>query len=154
MKDQHAIAIPAEILRQVQEKIDEANDLLKPYMLSLTPDERRAIPKMGDKTLSFVGKAYELAGKNPNLCPPYMDMASFGIDFNDATGLFTLKNSTQQLLTGVDDTSMVAGSEAYQQALVFYNAVKYAASQNVPGAKAVYEDLKARFQKTRTKGEE
>jgi hypothetical protein len=46
---------------------------------------------------------------------------------------------------GVDDTEMLTGSEAYQAALVFYKAVKMAAAQDVPGAKAVYEEFKTRF---------
>jgi hypothetical protein len=40
---------------------------------------------------------------------------------------------------------MLAGSEAYQAALVFYKSVKMAAAHDVPGAKAVYEELKTRF---------
>jgi hypothetical protein len=40
---------------------------------------------------------------------------------------------------------MVAESEAYQAALVFYSSVKVAAAQDVPGAKAVYDELKTRF---------
>jgi hypothetical protein len=46
---------------------------------------------------------------------------------------------------GVDDTEMIAGSEAYQAALVFYKSVKVAAAQDIPGAKAVYDELKTRF---------
>jgi hypothetical protein len=40
---------------------------------------------------------------------------------------------------------MVAGSEAYQSSLIFYNSVKMAARQDIPGAKAIYEELKKRF---------
>jgi hypothetical protein len=40
---------------------------------------------------------------------------------------------------------MTAASEAYQAALVFYKSVKIAAAQDVPGAKAVYDELKTRF---------
>jgi len=40
---------------------------------------------------------------------------------------------------------MTAGSEAYQAALIFYNSAKIASSQNISGAKAVYEELKKRF---------
>ncbi|GHU43561.1 hypothetical protein FACS1894190_14190 [Spirochaetia bacterium] len=40
---------------------------------------------------------------------------------------------------------MAAGSKAYQAALVFYSSVKVAAAQDVPGAKAVYDELKTRF---------
>ena len=49
---------------------------------------------------------------------------------------------------------MVAGSEAYQAALMFYNAVKAAAAQDIPGAKEVYADLKARFPRVKRKQEE
>jgi hypothetical protein len=46
---------------------------------------------------------------------------------------------------GVDDTKMIAGSEAYQATLVFYKSVKVAAAQDIPGAKVVYDELKTRF---------
>jgi hypothetical protein len=83
---------------------------------------------MGEKTIGFVEKAYDLAQKNPALIPPYLDLAAFGADFADAHGLWTLLNSVQQLEEGIDDTEMTAGSEAYQAALVFYKSVKMAAS--------------------------
>jgi hypothetical protein len=49
---------------------------------------------------------------------------------------------------------MIAGSEAYQAALVFYKSVKMAAAQDIPGTKAVYDELKIRFPggKRRTEG--
>jgi hypothetical protein len=51
---------------------------------------------------------------------------------------------------------MVAGSEACQAALVFYNSVKMAVRQDVPGAKVIYEKLKKRFpgHKHRNAGED
>jgi hypothetical protein len=49
---------------------------------------------------------------------------------------------------------MVAGSEAYQAALMFYNVVKTAAAQDIPGAKEVYNDLKARFPSVKRKPNE
>ncbi|MDR2361358.1 MAG: hypothetical protein LBD91_01350 [Prevotellaceae bacterium] len=36
-------------------------------------------------------------------------------------------------------------SEAHRSALVFYNAAKAAAKQDILGTKEVYNDLKARF---------
>jgi hypothetical protein len=46
---------------------------------------------------------------------------------------------------------MTSGSEAYQAALIFYNSVKMATRQDIPGAKAVYEELRKRFPGTRRK---
>jgi hypothetical protein len=144
-ENQHVQAIPSTVLTQAQTKIDEAAALLAPYMLALTPAERHELPKMGEKTIGFVEKAYDFAQKNPNLVPPFLEVAAFGVDFGDAHGLWTLLNTVQQLEQSIDDTEMVAGSEAYQAALVFYKSVKMAAAQDVPGAKAVYDELKTRF---------
>jgi hypothetical protein len=154
MKDnQHTQVIPSTVLTQVQTKINEAAALLAPYLLALTPAERHELPKMGEKTIGFVEKAYDFARQNPALVPPYLDVEAFGVDFSDAHGLWTLLNTVQQLEQSIDDTEMTAGSEAYQAALVFYKSVKMAAAQDIPGAKAVYEELKTRFPQTgRPKG--
>jgi hypothetical protein len=153
MNDRHVTAIPAEVLTEVQGHIDNAKSALRPYVLPLTPDERQTLPKMGDKTLSFVEKSYDFAATNPALRPPYLDMTAFAVDKSDATGLRAVFNSARQLDEYISDTEMVAGSEAYQAALVFYNTVKLLASQDVPGARAVYEELKKFFHKTRAKGQ-
>jgi hypothetical protein len=141
----HVQAIPQDVLTQAQTKIQEVLTLLSPYLLALTPAERQGMPKMGEKTISFVEKAYDFAKQNPNLVPPYLEMAAFGVDFEDAHGLWTLHSMVLQLEEGLGDTEMAAGSEAYQAALVFYKSVKMAAAQDISGAKAVYEELKTRF---------
>ena len=39
----------------------------------------------------------------------------------------------------------LSGSKAYVASLAFYNSVKQAATINVPGAKAIGEDVSTRF---------
>jgi hypothetical protein len=145
MEGKHAILIPSTVLTQVQDLLQQANTLLLLIVTPLTPSERHALAKMGEKTLSFVEKSHEFAAQNPNLVPPFLDMAAFDINFADAHNLWPLFLLTQQLHESVDDTTKVAGSEAYQFALVFYNSVKMAARQDIPGAKVIYEELKKRF---------
>ncbi|MDR1959025.1 MAG: hypothetical protein LBQ54_08285 [Planctomycetaceae bacterium] len=114
MDNKHVQAIPPAVIGQAQLKINEALAMLHPYVTSLTPTERHTLPKMGEKTLSFVEKAYEFARQNPTLCPQYLDMYLFDIDFADAHGLWTLLNTATQLQENIDDTAMCAGSESYQ----------------------------------------
>jgi hypothetical protein len=155
MKDnRHVQAIPQDVLAQAWTKINEVKTLLAPYIIALTPSERHELPKMGEKTVSFVEKAYDFAQQNPNLVPLYLDMTAFSTDFEDAHGLWNLVNSIRQLEENTSDTEMTAGSEAYQAALVFYKSVKMAAAQDIPGAKAVYEELKPRFPGGKHKTEE
>jgi hypothetical protein len=147
----HSHAIPPETVELVKQKARETLELLAPYATPLTPQERRDLPVMGEKTVSFVEKAFEFAEANPDLCPNYLDMAEFRIDFADAIGLRVVHNSALQVFETVDDIALLAGSEAYQSSLAFYNYVKLLASQDVPGAKAIYEELKKRFPRHKRK---
>ncbi len=51
----------------------------------------------------------------------------------------------RQLLEKVEDTHMLAGSEAYVSALISYKLFGSAADAGMPGADAIYDQLKARF---------
>jgi hypothetical protein len=152
-EEKKSILIPTSVLAEALELVKEAIEKLGPYVNPLTPHERKVIPKMGEKTLSFVEKAYEFAKQSPELVPPFLDMVDFKNSFLDAHDLWSLFLKTQQLHENVDDTTMLAGSEAYQDSLIFYNSVKMAARQNVVGAKAVYEELKKRFPGRKRKDE-
>jgi hypothetical protein len=145
MENKHLEAIPDDVLTQVHTKLNEIRTLLKPYAVTLTPEERRELPKMGQKSFTFVEKSYNYAIENPTLVPAYLDMQAYKIDFTDAHGLWTVRNDALQVYEMLDDSTMSAGSESFQASLVFYNAVKAAAAQNVPGAKAIYDELKQRF---------
>ncbi|MDR2114760.1 MAG: hypothetical protein LBP87_00105 [Planctomycetaceae bacterium] len=145
MNNNHSVSIPPDVIAQALSQAEALRQLLAPYITPLTPTQRHTIAKMGDKTFAFVEKAYELAQSNPEFVPPFLNMPEFTIDFSDANNLEPLFVAVEQLRSGVDDTQMLAGSEAYHAALVYYNSVKEAATQNVAGAKAVYDALRVRF---------
>jgi hypothetical protein len=144
-RNDHAVSIPADTLAQARKLVDQLAALLKPYATPLTSSERHDLSKMGDKTLAFVDKAHELAKANPDLCPAFLDVDEFSIDFADTTRLVPLLIALRQLADTVDDIQLLAGSEAYDAARAFYKYAKVAAGQDVPGAKAVYEALRERF---------
>ena len=148
-KNNHTHVIPDDILTQVQAKVDEVRALLDPYLLALTPEERRNLLKMGPKTIGFVEKAHDFAKQNPALVPAYLDMELFKADVEGSRGFWTLINSVKQLEQHLCDTEMTAGSEAFQAALTFYNFIKLAASKNSLGAKAIHQELKIRFPRRR-----
>jgi hypothetical protein len=113
MDNRHRVSVPKDVIAEVKKMIAEIFKLLEPYLIALTPEEKRRMIKMGEKTLSFVSKSYELAQNNPNICPKYFDMNEFRIDFEDATRLLALKVAINQIYESISDTEMIAGSEAY-----------------------------------------
>ena len=139
------VEIPAADLQAAKAALEQVQQILAPYVIALTPEQRKTIPKMSDGTEPFVGKVIEYAESNPQFLPPFVDKGEFDKDWEAISGLLPLLRLCTQIQDTLSDTTMLAGSEAYISALSYYNSVKQAAKVNVPDAKAIYEDLCKRF---------
>jgi hypothetical protein len=146
-ENQISIQISPEDLKKALEAVNTLDAIMKKYLIALSPEERQKKPKMGEKTVNFVEKVSEYALSNPELVPPYMKVEDLIIDFKAVSDLTSIFRPTEQLSSGLNDTMLLCGSEAYTNALIFYNYIKQAAKDNVPNAKTIYEDLKKRFEK-------
>ncbi|TAF77865.1 MAG: hypothetical protein EAZ53_01240 [Bacteroidetes bacterium] len=146
------MVIPPGELQQVINKLQEIASILKPFLIALTPDERKSIPKMSDKTQPFVEKALDYAQSNPEFTPAYMSVPELQIDMKAVQDLTAVLQLLQPMCDNVNDTTMLSGSEAYLAALTYYNSVKHAAKSNIPSAKAIYDDLSKRFEAQKAKG--
>lgn len=149
-----SMEVPAETLTKLQEKLKELRELLAPYLVTLTLEDRKSLPKMSDKTLAFVSKTAEYVKSNPKLIPPMMEAEELGKDFTLNQSLQPVYNSLKQLVDNLSDTLMLSGHEAYAQALLYYASVKMAARLGDQDAKSIHEDLGKRFapQGRRSKG--
>jgi len=145
MDNIHTQSIPQMVLDQVRMKIEEAIGLVKPYSVVLTADERASVLKVGDKKFTCVNKAFAYTKTNPEFVPSYLNVADFDIDMKDADGHPEIVAFINQLFNYFDDTKLAARSEAYSASLYYYGNVQQAASVNLPGAKAIYDDLKQYF---------
>lgn len=147
MKDNRISAvITAEQAEAAMDSIEAFKTALSHILIiNLSNDDRFNMLKMGDKTLAFVQKSLEYAQQNPNLKPNFLDLIEAQKDYKLSNDLYVIQQKLTTLLRAVEDVTMVAGSEAYAGALVFYQSVKGAARSNEPGAQAIYDDLKQRF---------
>lgn len=144
-KNQISAAISDQTLAQIETKISEIRHLLSPYLVNLTPEERTKLPKMSDKSVSFVSKVMEYIKTNPDLIPPMMDKEEMEKDFKLNQSLQPVFKILKQLSENVSETLMLTGHEAYAQALLYYATVKMAAKTGSPDAKTIQEDLGKRF---------
>ena len=150
MENKINFIIPDEVVTQSTQKLNEIAAMLQPYLIALSPEERRTIPKMSDKTIPFVEKTLEYCETAPQFAPPYMDRQALAGDMKVTQQLTPLLRTIKAMNDGLDDTIMEAGGEGYINALGYYNSVKQAAKMNVPGAKSIYDDLSKRFEKAKT----
>jgi hypothetical protein len=146
-QNQISIVIPQEIIDTVTEKLKECKEALAPYLQGLTMQEREDLFKMGDKTVATVQKTKSYVVSNPEFVPNYMDTVEFLKDEAVVSQLNPIVNLSKQLFTDADDTVMLAGSEALQNAMLYYGQVREAHSKGVPTAKPIYEDLSERFKR-------
>lgn len=140
-----AIQIPEADVTEINAAIETLKTKLQPYLIALTPEDRKLLPKMSDKTIPFVDKALDYAQNSPQFAPQYMNVPEMKVDLDALNTLTEFYRPLKQIISGLDDTMMLSGSEAYIAALSYYNSVKMAAKMNVPAAKPIYDDLKERF---------
>jgi hypothetical protein len=149
-----SIEIKPNDLKQILTLLTEIKGILKPYLIALTPEERKDLAKMSDKTVPFVEKALEYAQANPQFAPAYMSVPELKIDLAAVNDLTQVIRPVEALYENLSDTIMLSGSEAYVAALTFYNSVKQAAKLSIPNAKPIYDDLSKRFDAQKKKREE
>jgi hypothetical protein len=116
-----------------------------PFLLALTNSDRKGGLKLGDKTVAFVEKAIDYANAYPSLVPAYIDLNEIEKDYELQKDLIDILQWINSLVQKIEDTQQEAGAEAYNGILGFYQSVKVAAEKNVPGARAIYEDLSERY---------
>lgn len=114
-----------------------------PFLVDLTTEERRSLPKMGDKSRAFVSKALEVATQNQDFLPRSFDLEEMRRDVEMFEALYPLLLSLNQLQELMDDTYVAFGSEAYAAALLVYNYAK--ASGKGAGLDAVVDEMGRRF---------
>lgn len=114
-----------------------------PFLIDLSTDQRKALPKMGDKSRAFVSKALEVATQNPDFLPRSFDIDEMRKDVELYEALYPIVLAFAQLQELLDDTHVTIGSEAYAAALQVYNYAK--ASDKGGGLDVMVDELGQRF---------
>ncbi len=117
-----------------------------PFLLDLTPDERRNMAKLGDKSVAFVTKALELANQNSDFLPGSFNIEEMRKDVNLYNDLHAIRGSIVQLQELLEDSIMQAGNEAYSAALVVYHYAK-STRMHSEGLDALVDEMSKRFVK-------
>lgn len=118
-----------------------------PFLVNLTPDERRSMFKAGPDSLSFVQNALTAAQGNKDIFPASFNTEAFQRDVDLFAALTELDTLADSVTSQIDDTRLAVGGEAMQEATQVYKYVQ-AALPTTPGLKPIADQLGQRFQKT------
>ncbi|MCY6490809.1 hypothetical protein [Leptolyngbya sp. GGD] len=119
-----------------------------PFLIDLVAEERATLPKLGNKTRTFVSKALDVASQNPDFLPRSFKVDEMQKDMQLFEDLDRLLMSLTQLQDMVDDTCVLVGSEAYSAALTVYNYAK-TSGVTMNGLEPIVEEMRQHFRKPR-----
>jgi len=126
---------------QVREDIIELKNKF-PFAVNLTPKEKSRYLRLGNKTLMFMQKSLQCYTETPELQTGFLQVAAWRNDWETMQRLEKLLaqvNTVQEIL---QDTVTALRMENTTAALTFYNILKSAAQQNVPGTTEILAELK------------
>ncbi|WP_051316158.1 hypothetical protein [Algoriphagus vanfongensis] len=141
-----SVQIPEPVKQSVRAHLEAINNELNPYLPDISPELLDGMPRMADGREPFTGKALDFAESNPQLNPPYLDVAELRVDLQAYRDLTPIYYELEQITNRVKVAYTAAGSEAYGASLTFYNTVKQAVKVGLASAKPIYDALRILFE--------
>jgi hypothetical protein len=118
------------------------------FNVVIPKEELDSMPKIADGRIPFVQKAAYYSTANPEHKPLVLDNDEFQTDVTAFVDLREMSRPLRQILEKLDTAMAVAGSEAFYAARDYYRQVQLNAKMGVPGAQAIYEDLRQLFEQS------
>ncbi|MDQ6623262.1 MAG: hypothetical protein M3Y86_07230 [Verrucomicrobiota bacterium] len=95
-----------------------------PFLVNLSDDERRSLPKMGDKSTAFVQKAYDFAQQNTDKLGADFGMDDYTEDRELETQMREIETALGQVSEEVSDTMLALRSDLMVRSNLVYAFMK------------------------------
>ncbi len=145
--DQINLSISDDDVATIHATIEVLKAKLMPHLKTLDAKDRGSMLKLGNKSVAFVQKSFEYGQQYRNLVPAFLEMDAFSADIKATNTLQAMIRALEPILEALDDSLMLAGSEAYEGALMLYQNVKGATKAKDPNAKMIFDDLSDQFKR-------
>ena len=116
-------SISEEQINEITRAIDRINAQL-PTLVSLSSEEISSLPKVSYKNIDFIHEVLDFADTYPDLVPPHIDVQEIRKDLRLIESLSKILKPMKKLVKKLEDSTLLAGSEAYIPSLAIYNSVK------------------------------
>ncbi|MBP2832821.1 hypothetical protein J8281_11550 [Aquimarina sp. U1-2] len=115
------------------------------FLQSLTPNERRNLPKINSANKIFAEDSLHILEGKPQWIPSVLTGEEARKDLTLFEQLDPLILELESLLRHLKDTQTIVGSEVYRVALSVYSLADAARKMPMEGAQSAHELLKTRF---------
>lgn len=140
--------IAPETSKKITESIVALETLVNPYLVNLSPDERRRYGSISEQNKLLVNKVYDYSKMQPDLTSPDVEWEEYFLDFADRNFLETTIARLQKLIDGLNNAKTLHDFDNYQEALTDYAYTQYKVQTASPGFETKYRELKQFFMRT------
>jgi hypothetical protein len=116
-------------LKEILNAIAFIDDKLS-NLVNLSEEEIASLPRGKCSTIAFVRECLNYAGKYPDYIPSDIEVKEIRKDVELVESLLAIMEPLQKVMKKLDDSALLASSEAYIPSLIIHNTVKsYLASR-------------------------
>ena len=133
-------------LAEMDASIGALEATLSRHLMDLSVDERRSLPKMGDKSEAFCRQTLNVLSQNPQVVPAGLDLAEARRDLLALDQLRSRTTRLRQLLGRAEDTETALGSDVMRASLEGYALLKVLGKGS--GLESLRRDMAARFSRS------
>ncbi len=140
------VVVATETETQIIQDIKDAAGPLD-FLKDLSPEERRRYAKMSVSKQDFIDKTLIHGEQHPDVFPQYTNLDSFRKSMMLIKCMERINAQLKPFSEKLQDTILLARSEAFEVARAFYSSVKEAARHGVPEMEHILKDLSFHFRK-------
>lgn len=121
--NQISTSINQQEMNEIMKSIQKIDNML-PDLVTLSHEELASMPKLSRNAIDFVYEVLDLANQYPELIPDEVEIPEIKKDVELIESINKILIPMRHLAKKLEDSAMLAGSEAYLPSLSIYNAVK------------------------------
>ena len=140
-----SVSLSSEEQEVINSAMSQIANVLKDKAVSLQPQDRQYYGRVKYEKEVWIDKVKNHMDNNPDKIPSYIDKAEFDKDYDAHKILNPMIANMEQQLNLMQDTNLLLGYDLDNCALMFYRAIKVAATNNDAGARTIHDDLKQQF---------
>jgi len=145
LDDLISLELSNEEIGKIDDSLTEIETVIKGKIIALQTEERNQYGRVGESTQVWISKIYEYMISKPELVPAYINVTEFNKDLKARLMIVPRIVRLNAIVNGLEDTSILLGTDLYIAAIAYYRNIKLLKQQNIPGAKVIYEDLSLKF---------
>jgi hypothetical protein len=103
--------------------IERINKLL-PHLITLSNEEKASLPKVSFSNIDFVNEVLDMVEDNPEQVPESINIPEIRRDIELIESITKILQPLKQLEKKLEDSALLAGSEAYIPSLAIFNSMR------------------------------